>query len=216
MSDRAHQPNYVVVEGPIGVGKTTLARRLAESFGSDLILEAPDQNPFLATFYQQPGRAALPTQLHFLFQRVQTLKALQQEDLFKPVKVADFLLEKDRIFAQLTLSGEEYSLYEKVYEQIVDDPPVPDLVVYLQAPVEVLAERIRRRGIEYERHINEDYLRRLSAAYVQFFYNYQGAPLLIVNAADVSFADGEHDYERLLTELKALRSGRHYFNPIPL
>lgn len=209
-------PGYVVVEGPIGVGKTTLARRLAESFGSDLVLEAPDQNPFLSTFYEHPERAALPTQLHFLFQRVQTLKALQQEDLFKPVKVADFLLEKDRIFAALTLSVEEFSLYEKVYEQVVTDPPIPDLVVYLQAPAEVLIDRIRKRGIEYERHINEDYLQRLSDAYVQFFYNYHVAPLLIVNATEVNFAHGEQDYERLLTELKDRRSGRHYFNPMPL
>jgi deoxyadenosine/deoxycytidine kinase len=212
MSDK----RYLVVEGPIGVGKTTLARRLAASFGSNLILEAPDQNPFLSAFYRQPGKAALPTQLHFLFQRVQMLEDLQQDDMFQPVKVADFMLEKDRIFAELTLTEDELAIYDKVYHEVVKQPPVPDLVVYLQAPANVLADRVRQRGVDYERSINEEYLQRLSDAYVRFFYNYQHAPLLIVNATEANFAEGEADYQRLLGELNDLRSGRHYFNPLPI
>lgn len=206
-------PDFVVVEGPIGVGKTTLARKLSASFDSNLLLEGADDNPFLGRFYENPRAAALPTQLHFLLQRARQLKEMKQEDMFSPVRVADFLIEKDRLFAELTLDDDELDLYEQVYSGLTLDVPKPDLVVYLQAPVEVLLERIRKRGLSHEKMIEAAYLQRLSDAYVNFFYQYNEAPLLIVNAADIDFANNEEDYQLLLERIVANRSGRHYFNP---
>jgi len=213
---KTEQPEFIVVEGPIGVGKTTLARRLAESFGSDLLLEGAEDNPFLERFYQDPRSAALQTQLFFLFQRAQQLKALRQGDMFQPVRVADYIMEKDRLFAELTLDKEEFKLYQQVYTHVTLDAPQPDLVVYLQAPVEVLRRRITERGRGYERNMDIDYLQRLSESYMQFFHNYSQAPLLIVNAAEIDFAHNQHDYEMLLEQVRKIRSGRHYFNPTQL
>jgi deoxyadenosine/deoxycytidine kinase len=210
------QPQYIVVEGPIGVGKTTLARRLAESFGSDLLLEGAEENPFLERFYQDPRSAALQTQLFFLFQRAQQLKALRQGDMFQPVRVADYIMEKDRLFAELTLDKEEFKLYEQVYAHVTLDAPQPDLVVYLQAPIEVLRRRISERGRGYERNMDADYLQRLSESYMQFFHNYNQAPLLIVNATEIDFANNLRDYELLLEQVRKIGSGRHYFNPAQL
>lgn len=207
------QPRYIVVEGPIGVGKTTLARRLASSFGTDLILEMAEDNPFLSRFYQQPASAALPTQLFFLMQRAKQMQALCQTDLFKPVQVADFLMEKDRLFAELTLDDDELALYEQVYTSLAIEAPAPDLVIYLQAPVEVLLQRIQQRGLDSERSISEDYLQRLVDSYINFFYYYNAAPLLIVNAAEVNFVSGDNDYRQLLEQLTKITKGRHYFNP---
>lgn len=206
-------PDFVVIEGPIGVGKTTLAKKLSKSFDSDLLLEDADDNPFLEKFYRNPKAAALPTQLHFLLQRARQLKQMKQEDMFSPVRVADFLIEKDRLFAELTLDDDELDLYEQVYSSLTFDVPKPDLVVYLQAPVEVLFDRIQQRGLVHEQLIEGAYLQRLSDAYVNFFYQYNEAPLLIVNAADIDFANNEADYELLLERIMANRSGRHYFNP---
>lgn len=214
--EKQHTPGFIVVEGPIGVGKTTLARRLAETFGSDLMLEGADENPFLDRFYQDPRAAALPTQLFFLFQRVRQLQAWRQGDMFAPVRVADFLMQKDRLFAQLTLDDDELRLYEQVYEQMTLDAPVPDLVIYLQAPVEVLHQRIARRARSYERHIAPDYLNKVADAYMQFFYQYDAAPLLIVNAAEINLAENDADYALLLERVRSIRSGRHYFNPLPI
>lgn len=210
------QPQYIVIEGPIGVGKTTLARRLAESFGSDLLLEGAEENPFLERFYQDPRSAALQTQLFFLFQRAQQLKALRQGDMFQPVRVADYIMEKDRLFAELTLDAEEFKLYEQVYAHVTLDAPQPDLVVYLQAPIDVLRRRINERGRGYEKNMEPDYLQRLSESYMQFFHNYNRAPLLIVNATEIDFANNQQDYELLLEEVRKIRSGRHYFNPAQL
>ncbi len=206
-------PGFIVVEGPIGVGKTTLARRLAESFGCDLLLEGADENPFLERFYQDPRSAALQTQLFFLFQRAEQLRSLRQGDMFRPVRVADYLMEKDRLFAELTLDEEEFKLYEQVYAHVTLDAPEPDLVVYLQAPVEVLQQRIATRGRGYERPMEADYLRRLSERYTEFFHHYDASPLLIVNAAEIDFAHNVEDYELLLEQVRRIRSGRHYFNP---
>jgi len=206
-------PNFVVIEGPIGVGKTTLAKKLSRSFESDLLLEDADENPFLGKFYENPRAAALPTQLYFLLQRARQLKKMKQEDMFSPVRVADFLIEKDRLFAELTLDQDELDLYEQVYSSLTFDVPRPDLVVYLQAPVEVLLDRIQKRGLSHEQLIEAAYLERLSEAYVSFFYQYNEAPLLIVNAADIDFANKEEDYQLLLERILANRSGRHYFNP---
>lgn len=206
-------PGFVVVEGPIGVGKTTLARKLSDSFDSDLLLEGASENPFLEKFYENPASAALPTQLHFLLQRARQLRDLRQADMFSPVRVADFLIEKDRLFAELTLDQDELDLYEQVYATLTLDVPKPDLVVYLQAPVEVLLERIHKRGLPHEQMIEAAYLERLCDSYVRFFYQYAEAPLLIVNAAEIDFASNEGDYQLLMERILANRSGRHYFNP---
>ncbi|MEW6353363.1 MAG: deoxynucleoside kinase [Pseudomonadota bacterium] len=207
---------YIVVEGPIGVGKTSLAKRLAESLGSSLLLEDARDNPFLERFYLDPRQAALPTQLYFLFQRARQLQELRQSDLFRPLRVADFLLEKDRLFAQLTLDDDELRLYEQVYAQMTPNAPTPDLVIYLQAPVDVLLARVAKRGVSYERYIEAAYLQRLVDAYTEFFYYYSDAPLLIVNAADIDPVHNERDYQALLERVRNVRSGRHYFNPLPV
>jgi deoxyadenosine/deoxycytidine kinase len=208
-------PSYIVVEGPIGVGKTSLAIRLAESLNCEPVLEQPGENPFLERFYRSRKQYALPTQLFFLFQRVRQLQGLRQSDMFSQIQIADFLLEKDALFAQITLDDDEYRLYQQVYSQFSLDVPEPDLVIYLQAPVDVLMERIRRRGIEYERLIDGGYLQTLVDAYTAFFHRYTGSPLLIINSARINIVDREQDYEMLLQHLKTVRSGRHYFNPMP-
>ncbi|NNG14781.1 MAG: deoxynucleoside kinase [Gammaproteobacteria bacterium] len=209
------RPDFIVVEGPIGVGKTSLARRLARSFGSELLLEGADENPFLERFYKKPREAALPTQLFFLFQRARQMQELRQADMFRPVRVSDFLIEKDRLFAELTLEDDEFDLYEQVYENMTMDAPQPDLVIYLQAPVEVLLNRIGKRGHDYERNISAAYLQRLNDSYTRFFHQYCAAPLLIVNAAELDFVNNTQDYETLLERVKTVRSGRHFFNPQP-
>lgn len=207
---------YIVVEGPIGVGKTSLARRLAQSFGSELILEQPDENPFLEKFYKDPKSGALPVQLHFLFQRAQQLQDMAQEDMFRPVQVADYLLEKDRLFADITLDADEFNLYDQVYQRLAVDAPAPDLVIYLQAPVDILLKRIRGRGIDYEKKMGPDYLARICESYMQFFYNYNSSPLLIVNAAEIDLVNRQQDYDLLVERIEQTQSGRHYFNPQPI
>jgi deoxyguanosine kinase len=208
-------PRHIVVEGPIGVGKTTLARRLATSFGGGVVLEAPEDNPFLERFYRTPRRYALPAQLCFLLERARRVEDLKQTDLFSPVRVADFLLEKDRLFAELTLDADELALYDQLARHLIEDPPQPDPVIYLQAPVKVLRERIAGRGIPYEENLDPHYLKSVAEAYTRFFHRYDAAPLLIVNAAEIDLAHGEADFEALLEQLRTLPRGRHYFNPLP-
>lgn len=207
---------HFVVEGPIGVGKTSLARRLAQSLGAELLLEKAEENPFLPRFYQGPRTAALPTQLFFLLQRAEELRGLCQADLFRPRVVADYLFEKDRVFAELNLDEPEFQLYDKVYQQLAPEVPAPDLVIYLQAPVEVLQRRIAQRGIVYEQGMSAEYLARLSEAYIRFFYHYDRSPLLIVNTRDINPIGCEQDYRLLLERIQSIDSGRHYFNPAPL
>lgn len=204
---------YVVIEGPIGVGKTTLARAMAEYGGAELLLEQPMDNPFLERFYIDPKGAALPTQLHFLFQRARQCQQMRQSDLFEPLRVSDFMLEKDRLFAQLNLDDDELALYEMVYEKLAIDAPQPDLVIYLQADVATLMSRIAKRGIDYEQRITEDYLRRLSDAYARFFHHFSVAPLLIVNTNNASLVDDNVQFEQFLAQIRALRSGRRFYNP---
>jgi len=204
----------VVVEGPIGVGKTTLARKLAATVGAESVLEQADENPFLERFYKNPRAAAFPTQLFFLFQRARQLQELRQQDMFAPVRVADYLLDKDRLFARITLDDEEYALYEQVYARLSLDAPRPDLVVFLQAPVDVLLERIARRGIRYEKYIEAGYLEKLIDAYTRYFHQYTASPLLIVNAAAIDPVGDSRDYEELLDAVRRTRMGRHYFNPL--
>ncbi len=205
---------FIVVEGPIGVGKTSLARKLARSFGSELTLEQGEANPFLERFYRNPRAAAFQTQLYFLFQRARQMQELRQADLFERVRVSDYLLDKDRLFARLTLDEEEFALYEQVYERLAIDAVVPDLVVYLQAPVDVLLDRIARRGIASEQLIERRYLERLVESYARFFLEYDAAPVLTVNAAEIDPIGSEREYRGLLAEVVRARRGRHYFNPM--
>jgi deoxyadenosine/deoxycytidine kinase len=205
---------FIAVEGPIGVGKSSLARRLATSLSAQAVLEEAAQNPFLERFYKNPRAGALPAQLYFLLQRAQQLAALKQADLFVPVRVADYLLEKDRLFARVTLDDAEYALYDQLYARLDIQVPKPDLVVYLQAPVDVLLERIARRGVAYEQYIDRGYLERLNEAYARFFHEFDAAPLLIVNAASIDPISNQRDYEELLAAVKRMSRGRLYYNPL--
>ncbi len=210
----AASPRYIVVEGPIGVGKTSLARRLADSFDCALVEEQPWDNPFLERFYEDPRSGALPAQLFFLFQRARQLEIERQRDLFSPVKVADYLMAKDRLFAELTLGPQEWDLYQQIYDRLDIQAPTPDLVIYLQAPVKVLLERIAKRGVKFERMIRRDYLESLMEAYARFFHHYDDSPLLIVNTADIDPVGDETDYRQLFEQVSAIRSGRHFYNPV--
>lgn len=208
-------PRYIAVEGPIGVGKTSLTKKFAEAFNYETILEAPEVNPFLERFYLNRRQAALQTQLFFLFERVRQLESMRQGDMFNPVRVADFLLEKDRLFAGINLDKDELELYEKIYEHLAIDAPVPDLVVYLQAPVGVLMDRIGNRGIAYEQSIERSYLADLANAYTNFFHYYESSPLLIVNTTEIDLANNEDDFEDLVRFMLTVKRGRHYYNPQP-
>ncbi len=203
---------YVVVEGPIGAGKTSLTRALAEYLDADTLLEAPQDNPFLERFYQDMRRFALPTQLNFLFQRVDQLRELTQLDMFRRPTVADFLIDKDPLFARLNLSDDEFALYEKVYAHLKTQTPTPELVIYLQAPVTTLIERVHKRGIGYEKSISEQYLASLADAYSRYFYAYEAAPLLIVNSERLNFVDNPEHMQLLTEHVEKMRGRREFFN----
>ncbi len=208
-------PRFIAVEGCIGVGKTTLARNLANLFNYETLLEQAQENPFLERFYRDPKATALPTQLFFLFQRANQLQQLKQNDLFEPVRVADFLMDKDELFARVTLDQDEYAIYQQVFDKLTIDAPRPDLVIYLQAPVDVLVDRIRQRGIAAEQYITREYLSSLNDAYTEFFHFYDAAPLLIVNARDLNLANNRDHFTQLVNYILTIKSGRHYYNPIP-
>ena len=202
---------YIVVEGPIGAGKTSLARRLAERLDARLMLESPDTNPFLPGFYKDPSRYALSAQLFFLLQRIEQVRDMEPEKAV-PVTIADFMLAKDSLFAGITLDPAELALYEALYAHLRTQAPVPDLVLYLQADPEILLERVHRRHAEFERGITLEYLAKLAAAYARFFYDYAASPLLIVNSENLNFVDRDSDFELLLQRVRDLKGGREYFN----
>ena len=208
-----HAKSFIAVEGPIGVGKTSLARKLAATYQCELLCEDATDNPFLERFYQDPKNGALPAQLYFLFQRSRQLKELIQGDMFIERRIADYLMDKDRLFARVTLNQDELSLYEQVYANLTIDAPRPDLVIYLQAPTQVLLKRIRKRGVPMEYSISGDYLRQLCNAYTDFFHYYDESPLLIVNASAIDLINNQADYQQLLDRIEHTSSGRHYFNP---
>lgn len=203
---------HIVVEGPIGAGKTSLARRIANASGAALMLETPDDNPFLPKFYRDMARYALPTQLFFLFQRIHQLAELKQTDLFKGVTIGDFLIEKDPLFARMILSDDELALYEQMYRHLKPQAVVPDLVIYLQAHPDTLIERVKRRGAAYEQPISETYLMKLSGRYTRFFHHYEAAPLLIVNADHFNFVDTDEDFALLMKHVREFRGKREYLN----
>jgi deoxyadenosine/deoxycytidine kinase len=203
---------YIVVEGPIGAGKTSLTYKLAERLDADTLLENARDNPFLPRFYQEPKRYALPTQLHFLFDRTRQLRDLAQGDLFSAGTVSDFLIDKDMLFARMNLDDDEFELYQKVYADLTPQAPTPDLVIYLQAPIDALQERVRRRGIEFERGMDAGYLQRLANSYSEFFHRYEAAPLLIVNTSNLNFAESEDDFELLLERISKMRGPREFFS----
>ena len=206
-------PRFLVVEGPIGVGKTSLVCRLAGHLGADTLLEQAEENPFLQRFYENRRQAAFPAQLYFLFQRSRQWSELQQNDLFRQYLIADFMLEKDRLFAGINLDSEELKLYEQVYARLTMQAPPPDLVVYLQAPVEVLMQRIEKRARQQEAKIDRDYLQQLCEAYNEFFFAYDRSPLLIINAAEINPLERHADFELLLEHICCSTPGRRYLNP---
>ncbi|MDC0076267.1 deoxynucleoside kinase [Gammaproteobacteria bacterium] len=212
-------PKFIAVEGPIGVGKTTLTKLLAESFGYNTFLEKPSENPFLADFYENPSQAALGTQLFFLFQRVKQIQEIKHGDIFSPTRVSDFLLDKDKLFAKATLSDQELKLYEQIYDYLSLDLPTPDLVVYLQAETKTLHQRVMHRGIEMEKSISYDYLELLNESYKEFFFDYDRSPVLIVNSDYLDLESIKGDYDLLLTKLldyfNKPEGSKMYFNPSP-
>ena len=207
-------PRYIAVEGPLGAGKTSLARRLADSLSADLVLEEVYENPFLERFYRDGQSAALPAQMFFLFMRARQMESMRQSDLFSSVRVSDYLFAKDRLFAELNLSTDELQLYNQVEATLAIDAPVPDLVIYLQASVDSLLERIARRGVLYERAIDRRYLERLTDAYARFFHAYDDGPLLIVNASQIDPINNDADYAQLFQQIERTTGGRHFFNPV--
>lgn len=203
---------YIVVEGPIGVGKTTLTRKIAEHSGAQTLLEQAQENPFLEKFYRDAARYALPTQMFFLFQRMSQLRDLAQADLFNAPVLSDFLLDKDPIFAGLTLADDELNLYRQLYEHLRPQAPQPDLVIYLQAQPETLVERVKKRGVPMEAAISETYLYRLCESYSRFFYHYDAAPLLMVNTEHLNPIERDEDFDLLLTRIKNMRGKREFFS----
>lgn len=214
LKTRDNAPRYIAIEGPIGVGKTALARRLAESLSADLVLEEVDENPFLERFYRDGQSAALPAQMFFLFARARQIEQLRQPDLFTSVRISDYLFTRDRLFAELNLDSEELKLYDQIAENLDVEAPVPDLVIYLQASVDALMQRLSRRDSNYDRYVERAYLEQLTDAYSRFFHNYDDGPLLIVNASQIDPVNNNADYEQLFKQIERTTGGRHFFNPV--
>jgi len=205
---------YIAIEGPIGVGKTALARRLADSLSADLVLEEVEGNPFLERFYRDGRSAALPAQMFFLFARARQIEDLRQSDLFTSVQISDYLFTRDRLFAELNLDTEELKLYDQIAENLAVDAPVPDLVIYLQASVDAIMSRLARRNSRYDRFVDRNYVEKLTDAYAKFFHSYDEGPLLIVNASQIDPVNNDTDYEQLFQQIERTTGGRHFFNPV--
>lgn len=208
-------PQYLVIEGPIGVGKTTLAKKLAGLLNYPLLLEPVTENPFLDRFYAEGASQALPTQLFFLLQRAKQVQDMPGNDLLERTLIADFMIEKDDLFATLTLDSAELDLYRQIHSSLQLVPPKPDLVIYLQAPARVLQQRVFRRGIDFEQSIHIDYLDALADSYTEFFHYYDEAPVLIVNAAEIDFANNDDHFNALLDQILHMEGTRQFFNPNP-
>ena len=204
---------YIAIEGPMGVGKTALARRLSDSLSADLVLEELDENPFLERFYRDGRSAALPAQMFFLFARVRQIEQMRQSDLFSNVRISDYLFTRDRLFAELNLDSEELLLYQQIVDKLAVEAPVPDLVIYLQTSVDAILQRLARRNLPYDRFVERAYLERLTDAYSRFFHNYDDGPLLIVNASQFDPVNNDADYEQLFQQIERTTGGRHFFNP---
>lgn len=214
LPDKTYASRYIAIEGPIGVGKTALARRLADSLSATLVLEEVEQNPFLERFYRDGPSAALPAQMFFLFARARQIEDLRQSDLFSSVQISDYLFTRDRLFAELNLDPEELKLYDQIAESLAVEAPVPDLVIYLQASVDSLLQRLARRDASHDRFVERAYLERLTDAYARFFHAYDDSPLLIVNASEIDPVNNDADYERLFQQIESTTGGRHFFNPV--
>jgi deoxyadenosine/deoxycytidine kinase len=205
---------YMAIEGPIGVGKTSLATLLAQRFKGRLVLEVVEENPFLSAFYENRQKHAFQTQLFFLLSRYRQQQELFQQDLFNSTTVSDYLFAKDRIFACLNLDANELGLYDRIFEALGSRVTKPDLVIYLQARLDVLLARIRRRGRDFERKIDPAYLNELTRAYNEFFFHYSESPLLVINTSDIDFVENEEDLENLLGVIRKMRKGTHHYIPI--
>ncbi len=208
------RPRYIVVEGPIGVGKTTLATKLGEEFKARVVLEGPEENPFLEKFYENQEKYAFQTQIFFLLSRFSQQQNLAQQELFQQTTIVDYFFEKDRIFASLTLSDEELALYEQIYHLLNARVPRPDLVIYLQARTRVLLERISKRGTAYEKSINPKYIEALNQLYNDYFFYYNSSPLLVVNTSEIDFVEKEDDFKELVKEIRQMRKGTQHFIPL--
>jgi deoxyguanosine kinase len=205
---------YIAIEGPIGVGKTALAKRLAASLDAELVLEEVEENPFLERFYRDGRSAALPAQMFFLFARARQIQDLRQSDLFATTRISDYLFTRDRLFAELNLDAEELKLYDQIVANLDVDPPVPDLVIYLQASVDALQQRLARRNASFDRFVDRAYLEKLTEAYARFFHAYDEGPLLIVNASQIDPVNNDADFEQLFRQIEKTTGGRHFFNPV--
>ncbi len=214
LQSSANSSRYIAIEGPIGVGKTALARRLAESLSADLVLEEVEENPFLERFYRDGRSAALPAQMFFLFARARQIEDLRQSDLFSNVRISDYLFTRDRLFAELNLDVEELKLYDQIAENLAVEAPVPDLVIYLQASVDALMQRLVRRNASCDRYVERAYLEKLTDAYARFFHAYDDGPLLIVNASQIDPVNNDADYDQLFQQIERTTGGRHFFNPV--
>lgn len=208
------EANYVVIEGVIGVGKTSLAKLLAERMNARLLLEEVEENPFLEDFYRQPARYAFQVQIFFLLSRYRQQMEFPQQDLFHKKTVSDYLFDKDKIFAYINLNEKELSLYERLWSLLSKEVPKPDLVIYLQANTETLMHRIRERNRPYERSISADYIQRLNEAYNYFFFHYSDSPLLVINTAKIDFVHHRDDLEDLLEQIEKPLGGTRYYVPI--